>query len=153
MRYSPAWQGLVIGDLAEKPGTREGHQRRAEFVSKAAAFAVIVEMFVVVAENKTGMGCVAPEVYIDPGQGLSGGCRRHCELVLHNLGTNAGLRGPACRNVCRDVLMPETSFCFSLSSSRPWSPQGAPVHFSKTSQFQYLDFSIGSPIPCVRVRW
>ena len=64
----------------------------AEFVSRAAAFAVIVEMFVEVAENKTDMGCVAPGAYNGPGQGLPGGCRHHYEPVLHNLGTNAGFR-------------------------------------------------------------
>lgn len=84
----------------------------AEFVSRAVASAVIVEMFVVVAENKTGMGCVASEVYIDPGHGLPGDYRA---LLLHNLGTNVGFRRQVYRSVSRDVRMPETSFCFSLS--------------------------------------
>src|SRR6266566_6121630 len=92
MRYSSAWQGLVTEDLAEKPGAPCGYQGRAEFVSRVAAFAVIGETFVMVAEKKTGMGCVAPGVYIDPGQGLPGDCRCHYELVLHNLGRNAVLR-------------------------------------------------------------
>jgi hypothetical protein len=145
MRLSPAWLGGPAEIAAEgSVGVVEPLAAIAEFVNRAAAFAVIVGMFVGVAENKMGMGCVVPRAYIGPGQDLPGGRQHHYELVLHNLGMNVGFPRQGYRSVSRNVRMPETSFCFSLSSSHPWYPQGdicppdrVPVHFSRmVSQFQ-----------------
>jgi hypothetical protein len=103
MRLSPAWLGGPAEIAAEGS---------VGVVEPLAAFAVIVGMFVVVAENKTGMGYIAPKVYIGPGQGLPGDYRA---LLRHNLGMSVGFRRQGYRSVSRDVRMPETSFCFSLS--------------------------------------
>ena len=106
MRLPPAWLGSPAEIAAEvSVGVVEPLTVIAEFVSRAAAFAVIVGMFVVVAENKTG-------AYVGPGQDLPGGSRHHYELALHNLGTNAGFRRQGCRSVSRDVRKPVTSYWF-----------------------------------------
>ncbi len=60
MKLSLAWQRLVIGGLAEMAGT---FVLSAEIVSTAAVSAGAVGTFVVLAENKTDMGCIAPEAY------------------------------------------------------------------------------------------